>query len=96
MAGLLLRARFPEGHLGLLVASAKSSFDSQRNCVAQLAANIVVLDRSLAHYGAETQATRAAYRKTVDDMIGRSRSIPAEFTFVAKAIPSSHDATFCR
>src|SRR5262249_15511087 len=57
--------------LGLLVASAKSSFDSQRNGVAQLAANIVVLDRALAHYGPETQETRAVLRDSVSDMLGR-------------------------
>lgn len=57
--------------LGLLVASAKSSFDSQRNGVAQLAANAIVLDRVLAHYGPEMQETREALRSTVEDMIQR-------------------------
>src|SRR5262249_36049769 len=41
--------------LGLLVASAKSSFDTQRNGVSQLAANIILLDRALALYGKQTQ-----------------------------------------
>src|SRR5262245_11190652 len=41
--------------LGLLVASAKSSYDAQRNAVAQLSANIVLLDRALAHYGPDTK-----------------------------------------
>lgn len=57
--------------LGLLVASAKSSFDSQRDGVAQLAANVVVLDRALAHYGLETQETRDVLRNSVEDMIQR-------------------------
>lgn len=57
--------------LGLLVASAKSSFDSQRNGVAQLAANVVVLDRALAHYGPETLETRDVLRNSVEDMILR-------------------------
>lgn len=57
--------------LGLLVASAKSSFDSQRNGVAQLAANVVVLDRALAHYGTETQDVRDVLRNSVNDMIQR-------------------------
>ena len=39
--------------LGLLVASAKSSYDAQSNDVTQLSANVVFLDRVLAHYGPE-------------------------------------------
>jgi hypothetical protein len=37
--------------LGLLVASAKSSYDAQRNELAQMSANVILLDRMLAHYG---------------------------------------------
>lgn len=57
--------------LGLLVASAKSSFDSQRAGVAQLAANVVVLDRTLSHYGPEAQEARGVLRESVADMIHR-------------------------
>jgi hypothetical protein len=57
--------------LGLLVASAKSSFDSQRSGVAQLAANVLVLDRALAHYGPEAKEARAELRTTVNDMMER-------------------------
>jgi hypothetical protein len=63
--------------LGLLVASAKSSYDAQRNGVAQLAANIIVLDRALAHYGSETREIRDQLRASVDDMI--RRTWPEEF-----------------
>jgi hypothetical protein len=48
--------------LGLLVASAKSYYDTQNSEVTQLAANFVLLDRVLAHYGQETADTRAALR----------------------------------
>jgi hypothetical protein len=58
--------------LGLLIASAKGSFDTQRNGVAQLAANTIVLDRALAHYGTETQETRELLRASVADMIQRT------------------------
>jgi hypothetical protein len=67
--------------LGLLVASAKSSFDSQRNGLAQLAANVVVLDRALAHYGPETQEARSMLRDSVNDMLQRiwpAEGAPAE------------------
>ncbi|MDX1946497.1 MAG: hypothetical protein SFU86_13940 [Pirellulaceae bacterium] len=57
--------------LGLLVASANASFDSQRDGVAQLAANIVVLDRALAHYGPETREIRGQLQSSVRDLIER-------------------------
>src|SRR5690348_10834646 len=55
--------------LGLLVASAKSSFDTQRNGVAQLAGNVILLDRALAHYGGEAKDARAMLRTSVADMV---------------------------
>jgi hypothetical protein len=51
--------------LGLLVASAKSSFDAQRGGFQQLSANLILLDRSLKHYGPETKAIREELRRTV-------------------------------
>ena len=48
--------------LGLLVASAKSFYDTQNNEVTQLAANVVLLDRVLAHYGPEASEARASLR----------------------------------
>jgi hypothetical protein len=44
--------------LGLLTASAKSSFDLENTGLQQSAANIIKLDRSLARYGPETKETR--------------------------------------
>jgi hypothetical protein len=55
--------------LGLLIASAKSSFDAQRTGLAQLSANIIVLDRALAHYGAESKGVREMLRASVADML---------------------------
>jgi hypothetical protein len=46
--------------LGLMVASAKSSFDTQRTGLAQMSGNIIFLDRTLAHYGSETEKIRNA------------------------------------
>ena len=51
--------------LGLLIASAKTAFDAQNNEFKQAAANIVLLDRTLAHYGPETKQTRDLIRRTV-------------------------------
>jgi hypothetical protein len=55
--------------LGLLIASAKSSFDAQRSGLTQLSANIIVLDRTLAHYGNESKDVREMLRASVDDML---------------------------
>ena len=50
--------------LGMLVASAKASFDAQHQLgVAQLAANVIVLDRFLAYYGEEARPTRELLRE---------------------------------
>jgi Protein of unknown function (DUF4239) len=55
--------------LGLLVASAKSSYDAQGAQVTQLASYVVVLDRVLAHYGPETKQARAALRRATIRLI---------------------------
>ena len=59
--------------LGLLVTSAKSFYDSQSNELTQLSANVILLDRVLAHYGPETKeardSLRAAVGRTLDLML---------------------------
>lgn len=57
--------------LALLIAAAKSSYDAQRNEVTQLAANLVLLDRVLAHYGPETKAARDMLSRTTAGMVVR-------------------------
>jgi hypothetical protein len=44
--------------LSLLIASASSSYDAQRAEVQSLAANVVLLDRTLAYYGPDAQDAR--------------------------------------
>jgi hypothetical protein len=51
--------------LGLLVASAKDTFDTTEEDLTQRAAKIIFLDRVLADYGPETKATREQLRRTV-------------------------------
>jgi hypothetical protein len=51
--------------LGLLIGSAKGSFDTQSTQVRQMTANIVLLDNLLAQYGPETGATRNLMRRGV-------------------------------
>src|SRR5215510_11217123 len=58
--------------LGLLIASAKSSFDTQRNGLAQLSGNVIFLDRTLARYGPEARGAREMVRASVADMLRRT------------------------
>ncbi len=62
--------------LGLLVASAKEFYDSQTNEVTQLSANVVFLDRVLAHYGPESKEARDQLRDTLIRV--RDRVWPAD------------------
>jgi hypothetical protein len=55
--------------LGLLIASAKGSFDAQRNGLAQLSGNVIFMDRALAHYGPESKEVRNVLRASVVDML---------------------------
>ena len=64
--------------LGLLVASAKGSYDAQSAEVTQLAANVALLDRALALYGPETKEVRVmlrgAVRRVLDQMWAKADS----------------------
>ena len=51
--------------LGLLVASAKSSYDAQSTELTEMSAKVVVLDRVLAHYGPESKEARDLLRSSV-------------------------------
>jgi len=57
--------------LALLIASAKGSYDAQRNEITQLSANVVLLNRMLIHYGPETKDARQLLRDSVSDMTAR-------------------------
>ena len=56
--------------LGLLVASAKNFYDTESSELTQLSANVILLDRVLAHYGPETKEVRnllsSAVARTLD------------------------------
>ena len=48
--------------LGLMISSAKTSFDADRASVVEIAADILLIDRALAHYGDESKPARDALR----------------------------------
>jgi hypothetical protein len=51
--------------LGLLVSSAKTSFDAMNNGLVQGGAKFILLDRALVRYGPETKATRAQLQRAL-------------------------------
>jgi hypothetical protein len=55
--------------LGLLIASANNSFETQVSQVRRLAANIILLDRLLAHYGPEAHTARELLRRAIDPLV---------------------------
>lgn len=55
--------------LGLVTASAKSSFDAVDNAVKESATQLLALDRVLARYGAETGEIRKGLKQTVGERI---------------------------
>ena len=57
--------------LGLLIASANSTFETQSSQVQQMTANIVVLDQTLAQYGPEAVSIRNLMRRAVTSMADR-------------------------
>jgi hypothetical protein len=62
--------------LGLLVASAKGSYDSQRNSLIQLAAKTAFLDRVLEVYGPDALATRQHLRESLTEGVHRLWQTP--------------------
>jgi hypothetical protein len=57
--------------LGLLIAAAKSSFDTQTGQVRQITADLILLDNILAQYGPDARPVRAQIRSTVGPFADR-------------------------
>jgi hypothetical protein len=51
--------------LGLLIASAKSSYDTQNSELTDMSSKLILLDRVLAHYGPESKEAREQVRISV-------------------------------
>jgi hypothetical protein len=52
--------------LGLLVSSAKSSFDATSARIIQASANVIIFDRTLAEYGPEAKGAREHLRRSAE------------------------------
>jgi hypothetical protein len=61
--------------LGLLISTAKSSYDAKRSQVTQLATNVILVDRSLELYGPETKSVRHALRDQLAALIAQIDSL---------------------
>src|ERR1051325_6745353 len=70
--------------LGLLVSSAKSSFDTTRSEVMQMAAKVALLDRVLLLYGPQTADARRALYESVEQGVRRTwpahDKVPSQLT----------------
>lgn len=55
--------------LGLMVGSAKGSYDTQKAELTQMSAKIILLDRGLAHFGPETKEIRAELKQVTGRML---------------------------
>jgi hypothetical protein len=74
--------------LGLMTASAKSSFDGLNTAIKNIAADVIATDRLLARYGPETEDIRTTLKRAVANRIDETWSqqpIPAGKLDVTKA-----------
>ena len=61
--------------LGLLVSTAKSSYDAKRSQVTQIATDVILVDRSLELYGPDTRNARRALRDQIAALIAQIDSL---------------------
>jgi hypothetical protein len=69
--GMALVATLVALVLGLMIATAKGTYDAQSAAVRQLSADVLLLDRSLAEYGPESQHPRDLLREAAGLMLKR-------------------------
>jgi len=81
--------------LGLLIASAKSSYDTQSSQVHHMTADIVLLDQLLEQYGPEARPVRDVMRQAIGPLVERlwwekqspaAKDAPFEATPIAKDV----------
>lgn len=81
--------------LGLLIATAKGSYDAQRSQVIQMAGRVGYLDRVLTLYGGETAEIRPLLRASTEGLIQKlwsdrsAQGTPVDTVIAAQALYSS-------
>jgi len=78
--------------LGMLVSTAKSSYDTRKNEVAEMSSRVVAIDQLLASYGPETKEVRAELREIV--IVGLDRIWPGEASRQADLKPKESTQSF--
>jgi hypothetical protein len=73
--------------LGLLIATAESSYTTQSGEFTQMSANFILLDRVLAHYGPESKEARDLLQRSVARQLDQIR--PENGTAPAKFDPAA-------
>jgi hypothetical protein len=77
--------------LGMLVSSAKSTYDARKNEVAEMSSEIVSIDRSLERYGPETGNIRNEFRLVVAE--GIQRIWPSQTSLASELRPGGKGET---
>lgn len=78
--------------LGMLVSSAKASYDTRKNEVAELSSTIIGLDQILASYGPEARQSRAELRQLV--VAALERIWPVESSRLTELKPTGDVQSF--
>ncbi len=92
--GMALVATMAALVLGLLIASAKSSFDTQTTELTEMSSKIVVLDRILAHYGPEAMEARDILRAAVVRILNQMGSKNPAGSSQSGASPSGSEVLY--
>jgi hypothetical protein len=72
--------------IGLMIASAKNTYDTQNTNIRQLGANVVLVDQMLLKYGPETKTARTLLRELI--------STAASRIWLENAERNRHESTF--
>jgi hypothetical protein len=78
--------------LGLLVSSASTSYQGQKNDVAGLASQVIIMDHLMQNYGPETYPMRVELHKLVKANLDRAWPLEADTKFALD--PSKHGDMF--
>ena len=80
--------------LGLLISTAKSSYDAKRTQVAEMAADAILADRSLALYGSETQAARIALHELLSSLLEQIQVLQGDLPRIRSSEVTTSAADF--
>ena len=78
--------------LGLLVSTAKGSYDARRNQLTEIAADAILIDRSLALYGSDASVARSALHDLVAAFAERVQSMRLNPSGNSPLTPKSSNA----